>query len=116
MLNRDEVGGPNGEKPAMYQQKDVLNDDGYAENVREELILDRIGAQERLLKRVPNVKLYDRVSYTTMLPYKAVFCCCLLCPSLSSNYYSLYFSLSPTHPSLITAPGFTYLLFIYFPQ
>ena len=62
MLNRSEVIGPKGEKPLMYQQKDMVNDDGYKENVKEELILDRDTAKDNLKKHAPDIILYDRVS------------------------------------------------------
>ena len=61
MTSRAEVGGPRGEKPALYQQKDMINDDGYVENLKEELILEQGEAKEKLLKRAPDVILYGRV-------------------------------------------------------
>ena len=81
MLNRAEIRGPKGEKPDMYQQKDMINDDGYVQNVGEELVLDREQAKETLLKRVPNVKLYDRVSLIIKINYcvcSAVLYCAVL--------------------------------------
>lgn len=61
MISRAEVSGPRGEKPAIYQQKEMINEDGYAEDMREELILDQGAAKEKLLKRAPDVILYGRV-------------------------------------------------------
>ena len=62
MLNRSEAIGPRGEKPPIYQGSVKMNENGYTENVNEELILDKEAAKEKLLKRTPNILLYERVS------------------------------------------------------
>ena len=62
MLNRQQVIGPKGEKPAMYKEAQLLDDDGYLHvNLQEELILETAVAKEKLLKRAPNIVLYQKV-------------------------------------------------------
>lgn len=79
MLNRQEVSGPRGERPAMYQDRERgrVNEGVMVEDSREELILDGDKAKEELMKRAPSVLLYNRVG--------AAVVCCSICAVMTNG-------------------------------